>query len=86
MRVNSEVGDGDTAVRNNVEYAFLDGKPMAILRKGSITTRVGWDENGQVLLKEKSGGETVSDDEAQAFYDNAVKAYAMGEKKLPKKK
>lgn len=86
MRVNSEVGDGDTAVRTNVEYAFLDGKPMAILQKGRVTTRVGWDDKGQVVLNEKSGGENVSDEQAKAFYDDAVKAFAMGEKKLPKKK
>ncbi|MBL0162947.1 MAG: YbaY family lipoprotein [Xanthomonadales bacterium] len=86
MRVNSELGDGDTAVRSNVEYAFLDGKPMAMLKKGSVTTRVGWDEKGQVILNEKSGDGTVSDEEAKAFYDAAAKAFAMGEKKLPKKK
>ncbi len=86
MRVNSELGDGDSAVRTNLEYAFLDGKPMAILKKGVITTRVGWDESGQVILNEKSGGDTVSDEEAKAFYDAAVKAFAMGERKLPKKK
>ena len=86
MRVNSELGDGDKAVRTNIEYAFLEGKPMAILKKGTLSTRVGWDENGQLILNEKSNGETVSDEEAKAFYDDAVKAYAMGEKKLPKKK
>ena len=86
MRVNSELGDGDTAVRKNVEYAFLDGKPMAILRKGPVTIRVGWDAEGQVILNEKSGGGTLSDEEAKSYYDEAVKAFAMGEKKLPKKK
>ena len=85
MRVNSELGDGDTAVRTNIEYAFLDGKPMAILQKGRVTTRAGWDENGKVVLNEKSGGETLSDVEVKAYYDGAVKAFAMGEKKLPKK-
>jgi putative lipoprotein len=86
MRVNSELGDGDSAVRMNVEYAFLDGKPMAILKKGLVTTRVGWNEQGELILNEKSNGETVTDEEAKAFYDDAVKAFAMGEKKLPKKK
>lgn len=85
MRVNTEVGDGETAVRNNIEYAFLDGKPMAILKKGRITTRVGWDEKGVVVLNEKSGGEPISDEDAKTLYDDAVKAFAMGEKKLPKK-
>jgi putative lipoprotein len=86
MRVNSELGDGDKAVRTNVEYAFLKGKPMAILKKGSVTTRVGWDEDGKVILNEKSGGEPVSDEEAKSYYDDALKAFTMGEKKLPKKK
>jgi putative lipoprotein len=86
MRVNSELGDGDKAVRTNIEYAFLNGNPMAILKKGSVTTRVGWDEGGKVILNEKSGGEPVSDEEAKSYYDDAVKAFAMGEKKLPKKK
>ncbi len=86
MRVNSELGDGDSAVRSNLEYAFLNGKPMAILKKGPVTIRVGWDENGQVILNEKSGDGAVSDEEAKEFYDAAVKAFAMGEKKLPKKK
>ena len=86
MRVNSELGEGETAVRNNIEYAFLDGKPMAILKKGSVMTRVGWDENGQVILNEKGNDGTVSDEDAKAFYDEAVKTFAMGEKKLPKKK
>ena len=85
MRVNTELGDGDTAVRNNVEYAFLNGKPMQILKKGRVTTRVGWDEKGTVILNQLSGGEAVSDEEAQAYYDDAVKAFAMGEKKLPKR-
>ncbi|HET9033035.1 MAG TPA: YbaY family lipoprotein [Dokdonella sp.] len=86
MRVNSELGEGDSAVRTNIEYAFLDGKPMAILKKGRITTRVGWDENGTLILNEVSGGESVSEEQAQSYYDDALKAYAMGEKKLPKRK
>lgn len=86
MRVNSELGDGDTAVRSNVEYAFLDGKPMMILKKGSAPTRVGWDENGQVILNEKGSDASVSEEDAKAFYDDAVKTFAMGEKKLPSKK
>lgn len=86
MRVNSEVGDGETAVRTNVEYAFLDGKPMMILKKGAAATRVGWDPDGQVILNEKGSDATVSDEDAKAFYDDAVKTFAMGEKKLPSKK
>ena len=86
MRVNSEVGEGDTAVRNNVEYAFLEGKPMAILKKGQGNTRVGWNEAGEVILNERGNGEPLSPEEAQAYYDDALKAFAMGERKLPSRK
>ncbi len=85
MRVNSETGDGETAQRSNVEYAFLDDKPMAILKRNAGNTRVGWDANGQVILSERAGG-SVSEDEAKAFYADAVRALAMGQAKVPKKK
>jgi putative lipoprotein len=86
MRVNSELGEGDTAVRTNIEYAFRDGKPMAILKKGQGNTRVGWNEAGEVILNERGSSDTVSAEEAQAYYDDALKAYAMGERKLPNRK
>lgn len=86
MRVNSELGEGDTAVRTNIEYAFLEGKPMAILRKGSGTTRVGWNEAGEVVLNEKGSSDVVTEEEAAAFYANALETFAMGEKKLPQRK
>ncbi len=84
MRVNSETGDGETAQRSNVEYAFLDDKPMALLKKGNGNTRVGWDPEGTVLLSERAGGE-ISNDEAKAFYAAAQKALTMGQAKAPKK-
>ncbi|MEO8012483.1 MAG: YbaY family lipoprotein [Dokdonella sp.] len=84
MRVNSETGEGETAQRSNVEYAYLDDKPMALLKKNSGNTRVGWDAEGNVILRERAGG-TVSDDEAKAFYSAAEKALSMGQAKAPKK-
>ncbi|MGB0135481.1 YbaY family lipoprotein [Dokdonella sp.] len=86
MRVNSELGEGDTAVRTNIEYAFVDGKPLAILRKGGPVTRVGWDENGEVILNEKGNSDAVTEEEAAALYANALETFAMGEKKLPRKR
>lgn len=85
MRVNSELGEGDTAVRTNIEYAFLNGKPMAILRKGTGNTRVGWNENGEVVLNEKGSSDVVTEEEAAALYATALETFAMGEKKLPKR-
>jgi putative lipoprotein len=84
VRVNSEKGEGDTAVRSNVEYAFLDDKPMGIFKKaGGI--RVGWDENGNVILNEKAGGGAVDDNDAKSFYNDAAKVLTMAQAKLPKK-
>lgn len=85
MRVTTELGEGDKAQRTNTEYAFLDDKPMAVLRKSSGNARVGWDPSGQVILNER-GGSTVSDDEAKSYYADAMKALAMGQAKAPKKK
>ncbi len=84
VRVNSEKGEGDTAVRSNVEYAFLDDKPMAIFKKAG-GVRVGWDENGTVILNEKAGGGTVDDDDIKAFHSDALKVLAMAKAKVPKK-
>jgi putative lipoprotein len=85
MRVTTELGEGEKAQRSNTEYAFLDDKPMAILKRNAGNTRVGWNAQGEVVLNERSGG-SVSDDEAKAFYADAVRALAMGQAKLPKKK
>lgn len=84
VRVNSEKGEGDTAVRSNVEYAFLDDKPMAIFKKAG-GVRVGWDESGAAVLNEKSGGGTSSEDEIKAYHSDALKVLAMAKAKAPKK-
>lgn len=86
MRVNSELGEGDTAVNTNIEYAFLNDKPMALLIKGRANSRLGWDENGQVILNERGGGEPFSAEEAKKYYDDAAKAFAMAQPKMPKKR
>ena len=86
MRVNTELGEGDTAVRSNVEYAFLNDKPMALLVKGRANSRLGWDENGQLILNERGGGETFTPEEAQKYYDDAMKAFAMAQPKMRKKR
>ena len=84
MRVNTELGEGETAQRSNAEYAFLDGKPMVVFKKSS-GTRVGWDADGKLILNERNNGQ-VSEDEAKALHADALKALAMGQAKVPKKK
>lgn len=86
MRVNSEKGDGDTAVRSNVEYAFLDEQPMVVSRRaGNGFTRVGWDTKGNLVLNRAAGGGTVSEEEARSFHADALKALAMAQPKAARK-
>ncbi len=86
MRVNTEKGEGDTAVRGNVEYAFLDDKPMVVSKKsGNGATRVGWDAQGNVVLNKAAGGGEVAEADIKTFQADAVKALAMGQAKVPKK-
>ena len=84
MRVNTELGEGETAQRSNAEYAFLDNKPMVVFKKSS-GTRVGWDADGKVVLNERNSG-PVSEDDAKSLYTDAAKALTMGQAKVPKKK
>ncbi len=84
MRVNTELGEGETAQRSNAEYAFLDDKPMVVFKKGT-GTRVGWDAEGNLILNERNSG-PVSEDEAKSLHNDALKALAMGKTKVPKRK
>lgn len=52
------------------------------------TTKVGWDDNGQVVLRERvangQNGE-VSDEDVKALYEHAKQAFATAQARLPKK-
>ena len=51
------------------------------------TTRVGWDDDGQLVLKDKiANGHTTdaTDDEAKALYDHAVRAFNTASARVPK--
>jgi putative lipoprotein len=72
-----------------------DDKPWVVVReeasgpnaKPSTTTRVGWDENGNLVLKDKvSGGQTtdVSEAEAKQLFDHATKQFGMTSNRVPK--
>lgn len=84
MRVNTELGDGETAQRSNTEYAFLDEKPMVVFKRSS-GTRVGWDAEGNLILNERNNG-PVSEDDAKALHNDALRALTMGKAKVPKRK
>jgi putative lipoprotein len=76
-RVNT---DYDKGGRSSVKYAFKDGKPMFVKQQGGAT--VGWDDNGDVLVNEKSGGGESSDADIQSIHDAAMKAFQLAQDKV----
>ena len=81
--------------RISTRIAYQKDKPWVVVReessgpnaKPSTTTRVGWDDNGNLVLKDKiSGGQTteVSDGEAKQLYDHATKIFASTSNRVPK--
>jgi putative lipoprotein len=97
VRLVREITDLDNDKgRISLKMAYQNDKPWVVVREESANpdahpfavTRVGWDENGQLVLKEKlaSGqlGE-VTPQEAKSLYDHAVKAFAMASARVPKR-
>ena len=76
-RINTEYDKGG---RTSVKYAFKDDKPFFVKQQGGAT--IGWDDSGAVLVNEKQGGGTVSDADAKAIHDAAVKAFQMAQEKV----
>jgi putative lipoprotein len=77
VRVNTEFDKGG---RTSVFYAFKDDKPMVVQQKGGAM--VGWGDNGEVLINEKSGGGNVGDGEIKSLADAATKALQMAQDKF----
>ncbi|MGA9341351.1 MAG: YbaY family lipoprotein [Rhodanobacteraceae bacterium] len=72
----------DKGGRTSIKYAFKDGKPLELVRKqDGVTTRVGWKEDGDVLVNHKSDASTVGDDELKTLYDDAVDALKRAQAK-----
>ncbi|HZX90627.1 MAG TPA: YbaY family lipoprotein [Rudaea sp.] len=97
VRVVREITDldGDKG-RITYKMAYQNDKPWVAVKEeapaGSnhpfATTRVGWDDNGQLVLKEHAAGgqnSEVSADDAKAIYEHARQALATAQTKVPKK-
>jgi putative lipoprotein len=97
VRVVREITDldGDKG-RITYKMAYQNDKPWVAVKEeapaGSnhpfATTRVGWDDNGQLVLKEHNAGgqnSEVSGDDAKAIYEHARQALATAQTKVPKK-
>ncbi|MEP6940947.1 MAG: YbaY family lipoprotein [Rudaea sp.] len=78
-----------------IRVAYKDDDPWVVVRDecppGSnrpfATTKVGWDEHGTLVLRERTGGGDVSDGDAKALYAHAQAAYkvALARAPAPKK-
>lgn len=96
IRVVREISDlDDNLGRITMRMAFKDDKPWVIVKQEATdensrpfaTTKVGWDESGTLVLKEKvANGQTseVSDTDAKAMYAHAMQALDAAKAKLPK--
>jgi putative lipoprotein len=90
--VRQLVDHGDKGNYTSTDYAYKDGRPWVVVqetrpKKGApiqSTDRVGWDENGSVVLNQhEENGETteLSHDAASALHDQAEALYNQFSKK-----
>jgi putative lipoprotein len=97
VQVVREINDLDND-KGRVTYkmAFQNDKPWVVQKEESpagsnrpyATTKVGWDEHGQLVLKERvANGQNseVSAEDAKTIYDHAQQALATAQAKMPKK-
>jgi putative lipoprotein len=97
IRVVREITDLDNdkgrvtykmAYQNDVPWVVQKEEAPAGSNHPYATTKVGWDENGQLVLKQRvANGQNseVSTDDAKAIFSHAQQAYTVAQAKLPKK-
>ena len=82
--------------RVTMKIAYKDDKPWVVVKEESsgagmrpfAITKVGWDDSGALVLKDKLSGGQASDAsaaEAQALRDHAVQAFNVAEPRAAKK-
>jgi putative lipoprotein len=81
--------------RVSIKMAYQNDKPWVVVKEESTggnarpfaTTRVGWDDDGQLVLKDKiANGHTTeaTDEEAKSLFDHATRAFNMTSQRVPK--
>jgi len=81
--------------RITMKIAYKDDKPWVVVKEESggagmrpyAIIKVGWDENGALVLKDKMAGGQAGDasaDEAKSLYDHAVQAFKVAEPRAAK--
>lgn len=85
-----EITDKGDKGRTTIKYAFKDDKPMALLvqdtppgsKNPTTTLRLGWNDAGELLLNEKTGGgEEASAAATKEFYEKSQKALKTAQDK-----
>ena len=82
--------------RITLKMAYHNDKPWVVVKEESpagsnrpfATTKVGWDDNGQLVLKERmANGQNseVTPEEAKALYTQAQQAFTHAQASAPKK-
>jgi putative lipoprotein len=74
-----------------MKVAYKDDDPWVVVRDecpaGSnhpiATTKVGWDEHGTLVLRERTGGGDVSDGDAKSIYAHAQAIYKVAQARAP---
>lgn len=82
--------------RITIKMAYQNDKPWVIVKeessgegaRPSTVTKVGWDDSGALVLKDKmaGGASQATPEEANALYQHAVQALAQAQAKVPKPK
>ncbi len=97
VKVVREITDLDNDKgRVTLKMAFLTDKPWVVVKEESAagggrpyaTTRLGWDDSGQLVLKERmASGQSseVSADDATSVYAHAQQAFNTAQARAPKK-
>ncbi len=97
VKVVREITDLDNDKgRLTLKMAFLTDKPWVVVKEESAagggrpyaTTRLGWDDSGQLVLKERmASGQSseVSADDATSVYAHAQQAFNTAQARAPKK-
>lgn len=82
--------------RITLKMAYHNDKPWVVVREESAagatrpfsTSKVGWDDNGQLVLKERMANGQISDvpaDEAKSLYNQAQQSFNRAQANAPKK-
>jgi putative lipoprotein len=82
--------------RITLKMAYQNDKPWVVVKEESAagasrpfaTSKVGWDEGGNLVLRERLANGQLSDvsvDEAKALYNQAQQAFNMAQAAAPKK-